>query len=47
MAIVEMLIEMFKAGDHDVFEHYDEAIEWDTTRGVEHVRRDNGRLPWT
>lgn len=37
VAIVGMLLDRFKAGDHDVFEHYDEAIEWDATRGAEHV----------
>jgi hypothetical protein len=35
--IVEMLLEKFKAGDHDVFEHYDPEIEWDATRGGDHV----------
>ncbi len=37
VAIVEMLLEKFRAGDHDVFEYYDDAIEWDATRGAEHV----------
>jgi ketosteroid isomerase-like protein len=36
VAIVEMLLNRFRAGDHDVFEHYDAAIEWDATRGAEH-----------
>ena len=27
-----MLLEKFKAGDHDVFEHYDPEIEWDARR---------------
>ncbi len=35
--IVEMLLEKFKAGDHDVFEHYDPEIEWDATRSGDHV----------
>jgi len=37
VAIVAMLLEKFRAGDHDVFEHYDPAIEWDATRGGDHV----------
>jgi ketosteroid isomerase-like protein len=37
VAIVDMLLEKFRAGDHDVFEHYDAEIEWDATRGAEHV----------
>ena len=32
-----MLLERFKAGDHDVFEHYDPEIVWDATRGGEFV----------
>lgn len=35
--MVRMLLERFRAGDHDVFEHYDTAIEWDATRGGDHV----------
>lgn len=27
-----MLLDKFRAGDHDVFEHYDPEIEWDGTR---------------
>ena len=38
VALVRMLIEKFKAGDHEgVFQYYDERIEWDATRGVAHV----------
>ena len=37
MAIVAMLLDKFKAGEHDVFEHYDPAIEWDATHGWRHV----------
>ncbi len=32
-----MLLEKFRAGDHDVFEHYDPEIVWDATRGGDHV----------
>jgi ketosteroid isomerase-like protein len=35
--IVEMLLERFKAGDHDIFEHYHPEIEWDATRGWDFV----------
>lgn len=38
VATVEMLLDRFRAGDHDVFEHYDPEIEWDATRGADHVQ---------
>ena len=37
VAIVEILIDKFRAGDHDVFEYYDASIEWDATRGGDHI----------
>jgi ketosteroid isomerase-like protein len=37
VAIVKVLLDKFRAGDHDVFEHYDPAIEWDARRSGEHV----------
>lgn len=35
--LVEMLLEKFKAGDHEIFEHYHPEIEWDATRGGDFV----------
>ena len=32
-----MLLEKFKAGEHDVFDHYDPEIEWDASRSGDHV----------
>jgi ketosteroid isomerase-like protein len=35
--IVRMLLDKFRAGEYDVFEHYHPEIEWDATRGAQHV----------
>ncbi len=37
VAIVRLLLDRFRAGDHDVFDYYDVAIEWDATHGEAHV----------
>lgn len=37
MEIVRMLLDKFRAADYDVFDHLDTAIEWDATRGGDHV----------
>ena len=37
VALVKSLLDRFRAGDHDVFEHYDPEIEWDATRGGDFV----------